>query len=115
MAERPTLILPRSARPRLTTVSGLIVPAREGHEQQVADHPAVLYINTFLTYEEMGGERMDEGRIAERLAAMSAYDCLQALGRLSCMLHAGPLLSVDQQLAIMKRLGWNEQVRGSIE
>lgn len=115
MLERPNLILPSSARRLVATSTGLVVPGGDGSEQRAADHPAIQYVNTFLTYEEMGGERMDEAKITERLAAMSAYDCLQALGRLSCMVHSGPLLSIDKQLFIMKRLGWNDEVRGTIE
>jgi len=114
MAQGPRLVLPNTARSALKTASGLLVPS-DTSQQELDDHPGVQFIGAFLTYEEMGGEPMDEAGIAERLAKISAYDCLQALGRISCMLHAGSLNSINTQLLIMRRLGWNEEVRNRIE
>lgn len=66
------------------------------------------FVRSFLTYTEMGGEPIDEPWIVAKLANLSAYDCLDFLGRLSCMLEAAPTANVEQQVRIMRRLGWSE-------
>jgi len=67
-----------------------------------------------LTYTELGGEPVDEPWIISRLQKMSAYDCLQALGRLSCMVYSAPIADTNQQLRIIERLGWHE-AKDSVE
>lgn len=113
MAER-TLILPSAVRTAATTGTGLIVPVAAA-EEDGGTAPGTKYVNTFLTWEELGGDPIDEGEIAQRLAEMSGYDCLQALGRLSCMLQGGPPTHIDTQRLIMRRLGWPDDLRSWIE
>ena len=94
------------------TATGLWTPATPS---QQAEHPASRYVRTFLTYTELGGDPVDEAWIVSRLQKMSAYDCLQAIGRLSCMVDAAPLGDPNQQLRIMERLGWPQAVRDRVE
>jgi hypothetical protein len=69
------------------------------------------FVHTFVTWEELTGKKMSEAEVIERLSQLSAFDCLQALGRLSCMVYGGPLTSRDKQHLIMERLGWPEEAR----
>ena len=94
------------------TAIGLWTPATAS---QQAEDPASRYVRTFLTYTELGGDPVDEAWIVSRLEKMSAYDCLQAIGRLSCMVDAAPLGDPNQQLRIMERLGWPQAVRDRVE
>lgn len=103
------LILPRSARAALTSSSGLLLPPSA--EESESEHPATRYINTFITHEELYGERLNEERIVELLAPMSAYDCLAIIGRISCMIHTTPRLDTERQLQILERFGWQEGLR----
>jgi len=103
------LVLPRSARRSLTSISGLLLPT--GTAEAEADHPATRYINTFVTHEELYEERLNEEQIAELLGSMSAYDCLAIIGRISCMIHTAPRLDTERQLQILERFGWQEGLR----
>ena len=80
-----------------------------------ARHPAERYVRTFLTWEEIGGEPFTEQRVVDLLATMSVYDCLQALGRLSCMVQANPVFRLATQQRVMQRLGWPAEVRDAVE
>jgi|GEM_PF-2623221 len=103
------LVLPRSARRWLTSASGLLLPT--GTAEAEADHPATRYINTFVTHEELYGERLNEEQISELLGSMSAYDCLAIIGRISCMIHTAPRFDTERQLQILERFGWQEGLR----
>lgn len=107
------LILPSSARQALTTSSGLLLPST-AEEPEPEQHPATRYINTFVTHEELYGERLSEEKIVEMLEPISAYDCLAVIGRISCMLHTAPLLDSERQLEILERMGWNQDIRDAI-
>jgi hypothetical protein len=96
------------SRRGLSTLSGLWTPLRDEDD---GDAPDNRYVRTFVTYSELGGEAADEEWITSRLQKMSTYDCLQLLGRLSCMVDAAPLGDQLQQLRIMERLGWSAVVR----
>lgn len=111
MPDEPQLILPPTVARARATPSGLLVPVdTEGRE------PAELsFVHTFVTWEELTGKKMSEGEVVERLLQLSAYDCLQALGRLSCMVQGGPLMSREKQRLIMERLGWPEEARKLLE
>ena len=111
MTPSPDLIFPRAARSALTTTSGLLLPR---DEEPNTDHPATRYVNTFITHEELYGERLDEGQIVELLEQMSAYDCLQVIGRLSCMIHTTTRLDTERQLQILERMGWQEGLREAV-
>jgi hypothetical protein len=63
----------------------------------------------------MGGEAVDEQWIVDRLERMSAYDCLDFLGRLSCMVDAAPIADIRQQVRIMERLQWSEVAIKTVE
>src|SRR3954451_15658275 len=67
------------------------------------DQPKSGYIRPIITGEEFTGNRMSEGEIIERLSRLSAYDCLQILGRLSCMVHGASHGSRERQRLIMRR------------
>lgn len=114
MTEQRKLILPGPVRKAATTNSGLIVPVGPPDSPDES-LPGEKYVTLFLTWEELGGDPIDEAGIARRLSEMSAYDCLQALGRLSCMVQGGPLMSREKQLLIMRRLGWPEDLRSWID
>lgn len=102
-------LLPHSVRRSLTSNSGLLLPASV--EEAEVEHPATRYVNTFITHEELYGERLDEKRIVELLERMSAYDCLAIIGRISCMIHSTPRLDTERQLEILERFGWQEGLR----
>jgi hypothetical protein len=90
-----------------STLSGLWTPLSGSDGQD----PGQRYTRTFVTYSELGGGPVDQRWITSRLEKMSAYDCLQMLGRLSCMIDAAPLGDLQQQLRIMGRLNWPETVK----
>jgi len=95
------------------TATGLWTPI---DQSGATEHPGSRYVRTFLTYTDLGGsEPVDEAWIISRLQKMSAYDCLQALGRLSCMVYSAPIADEKQQLRIMERLGWPQLVRDRVE
>ncbi|MDX6602623.1 MAG: hypothetical protein QOF13_1825 [Solirubrobacterales bacterium] len=89
--------------------SGLLLPARA--EEPEGEHPATRYVNTFVTHEELYGERLNEERIVELLGPLSAYDCLAIIGRISCMVHTTVRLDTERQLQILERFGWQEGLR----
>jgi hypothetical protein len=94
------------------TLGGVWAPASEPGAR---DPPSARFARTFVTYSELGGRSVDEDWIVSRLQRISAYDCLQALGRLSCMIDAAPLGDTKQQLGIMRRLGWSATVRSAAQ
>jgi hypothetical protein len=96
----------------MSTLSGLWTPLRQ---QAGGNDAASRYARTFLTYSELGGGAVDEQWVCSRLERMSAYDCLQLLGRLSCMVLAAPFADVGQQVRIMRRLGWPQPFIKSVE
>jgi hypothetical protein len=107
--KRPDVSPPRRGS---LTATGLWTPITSSWS---AEHVGSRYARTFLTYTELGGDPVDEPWIISRLQKMSAYDCLQALGRLSCMVQSAPIADANQQLRIMQRLGWPQVVRDSVE
>lgn len=112
-AERKLIVPAVQARRGSATSSGLLLPMRAGAAPVTGrgkDHPALKYVHAYLTWEEMSGQALGEPDIVERLARMSAYDVLQALSRLSCMVHASGLLDLDQQILIMRRIGWPAEI-----
>ena len=90
-----------------STLTGLWTPLTGSNAQD----PVERYTRTFVTYSELGGGPVDERWITSRLEKMSAYDCVQMLGRLSCMIDAAPLGDLQQQLRVMGRLNWPETVK----
>lgn len=90
-----------------STPTGLWTPLTGSNGQD----PGQRYTPTFVTYSELGGGPVDQRWITSRLEKMSAYDCLQMLGRLSCMIDAAPLGDLQQQLRVMGRLNWPETVK----
>jgi hypothetical protein len=94
------------------TATGLWTPRPSSRQ---ASDPGSRYARTFVAYTDIGGEAVDEAWIIAKLEKLSAYDCLQALGRLSCMVDAAPLGDQDQQLRIAERLGWPQVVRDAVE
>jgi hypothetical protein len=107
MPERPELILPPGIARAGATASGLLVPV-----DSAAKEPAELsFVHTFVTWEELTGRKMSEAEVVEKLSRLSAYDCLQAVGRLSCMVDGGSLMSLEKQRMIMERLGWPQDAR----
>jgi hypothetical protein len=106
------LVLPGSLTSAASGTSGLLLP--RGALQ--ADEPEELsFVHTIVTWEELTGSKLREAQIVDRLAKISAYDCLQALGRVSCMVHAGPLTSLSKHRLIMDRLGWPDQAKTLLE
>lgn len=79
------------------------------------DDAGSRYGRTFLSYSELGGPVVDEQWIVSRLQRMSAYDCLQFIGRLSCMIHAAPFADIGQQVRIMRRLRWSDAAIKAVE
>lgn len=100
------LILPRLGPPSArTSLGGLLLPPTAQNFGAANTESTMGFVNTYITWEEITGTAMAEAEVVARLSRISAYDALQAIGRLSCMVFAGDTMSTSQQVLILRRLG----------
>ena len=98
----------------MSTPAGLLVPVspRSG---PVPEHPATRYLHTYITYEELFGKPIAEHEVVDLLAELSAYDVLNTIAHLSCMVSTAPFMDRARQSRIMEALRWPAEARDAIE
>src|SRR4051794_20285991 len=85
------------------TPGGLLIPTGPG-SRPPAENPAARYAHTYLTYEELVGKTITEDEIIGKLGGMSAYDVLNSIAHLSCMVSTAPFMDRGRQSRIMEAL-----------
>lgn len=98
MSDHRKLTLPPALLSASRAGAGLLVPpgsqARKEHS----------FAHVFVTWKALTEIELSEADIVERLSRMSAFDCLDVLGRLSCMVNSAPPASPKGHRLIIERL-----------
>lgn len=68
-------------------------------------HPSLRYLSTHITGAELaGGAATTEAEVTKALRALSVYDCIRMIGRLSAELYVSSGLSLDVQKRLVEDL-----------
>lgn len=105
MSDHRKLTLPPALLSASRAGGGLLVPpgsqARKEHS----------FAHVFVTWKALTEIELSKADIVERLSRMSAFDCLDVLGRLSCMVNSAPPASPKAHRLIIERLNWPEEAK----